>query len=49
MTIYHAIPAIPHDQWADEPTPQGQRLFTERAAIARFILDLLDTTQSKAA
>jgi Phosphotransferase enzyme family len=44
MTIFHAIPAIPYEHRTAEPTPQLRKLYTDRAATARFILDLLDNT-----
>jgi Phosphotransferase enzyme family len=44
MTIYHAIPAIPYEHRTAEPTPQLRKLYTDRAASARFILNLLDST-----
>lgn len=43
MTIYHAIPAIPYEHRTAAPTPQLRQLYTQRAAVARFILDLLDS------
>jgi Phosphotransferase enzyme family len=45
MTIYHAIPAIPYEHRTAAPTPQLRRLYIQRAATARFILDLLDSTE----
>jgi hypothetical protein len=44
MTIFHAIPAIPSEHYDAETTPELHRLFAGRAAIARFVLDLLDSS-----
>ena len=44
MTVFAALPSIPIEHLHDEPTPQLRRLFHGRAAIARFVLDLLDDT-----
>jgi hypothetical protein len=44
MTVFSALPSIPIEHLDDEPTPQLRRLFYGRAAIARFVLDLLDAT-----
>jgi hypothetical protein len=44
MTVFSALPSIPIEHLDDEPTPQLRRLFHGRAAIARFVLDLLDDT-----
>ena len=44
MTVFSALPAVPIEHLNDEPTPQLRRLFHGRAAIARFVLDLLDET-----
>ena len=44
MTVFAALPSIPIEHLDDEPTPQLRRLFHGRAAIARFVLDLLDDT-----
>ena len=44
MTVFSALPSIPIEHLDDEPTPQLRRLFHSRAAIARFVLDLLDDT-----
>jgi hypothetical protein len=45
MTVFSALPSIPIEHLDDEPTPQLRRLFHGRAAIARFVLDLLDGTR----
>jgi phosphotransferase family enzyme len=45
MTVFSALPSIPIEHLDDEPTPQLRRLFHGRAAIARFVLDLLDDTR----
>ena len=45
MTVFSALPSIPIEHLDDEPTPQLRRLFHARAAIARFVLDLLDDTR----
>jgi hypothetical protein len=45
MTVFAALPSIPIEHLDDEPTPQLRWLFHGRAAIARFVLDLLDDTQ----
>jgi hypothetical protein len=45
MTIFSALPSIPIEHLDDEPTPQLRRIFHSRAAIARFVLDLLDDTR----
>jgi hypothetical protein len=44
MTVFAALPSIPIEHLHDEPTPQLRRFFHGRAAIARFVLDLLDDT-----
>jgi Phosphotransferase enzyme family len=44
MTIYHAIPAIPYEHRTAAPTPHLRQLYTQRAATARYVLDLLDST-----
>jgi hypothetical protein len=44
MTVFSALPSVPVEHLDDEPTPQLRRLFRCRAAIARFVLDLLDDT-----
>jgi hypothetical protein len=44
LTVFSALPSIPLEHLDDEPTPQLRRLFHSRAAIARFVLDLLDGT-----
>jgi hypothetical protein len=45
MTVFSALSSIPIEHLDDEPTPQLRRLFHARAAIARFVLDLLDDTR----
>jgi len=45
MTVFSALPSIPIEHLEDEPTPQLRRLFRGRAAIARFVLDLLEDTR----
>jgi phosphotransferase family enzyme len=45
MTVFSALPSIPIEHLDDEPTPRLRRLFHGRAAIARFVLDLLDDTR----
>jgi hypothetical protein len=47
MTIFHAIPSIPYEHRTTEVRPELQPLFANRAAMARHILDLLDTTHHK--
>jgi hypothetical protein len=44
MTIFSALPALPLEHLLDPPTPQLRRLCRARAAIAHFVLDLLDST-----
>jgi hypothetical protein len=44
MTVFSALPSVPVEHLGDEPTPRLRRLFHGRAAIARFVLDLLDDT-----
>jgi hypothetical protein len=48
-TIYHAIPAIPYEHRTAEPDPHLYRLFANRAAMARHLLDLLDATDERPA
>jgi hypothetical protein len=45
MTVFSALPAIPVEHLGDEPTPRLRRICHARAAIARFVLDLLDDTR----
>jgi Phosphotransferase enzyme family len=45
MTIYHAIPGVPFEHRTAPPTPELHRLHAERAAMTRFILDLLDASE----
>jgi hypothetical protein len=44
MTVFSALPSVPVEHLHDEPAPRLRRLFRGRAAIARFVLDLLDDT-----
>jgi hypothetical protein len=44
LTIYCAIPAMPFEHRDAAPTPALRRLYAERAAATRFVLDLLDAT-----
>jgi hypothetical protein len=44
MTVFSALGSVPVEHLDDEPTPRLRRLFHGRAAIARFVLDLLDDT-----
>jgi hypothetical protein len=44
MTVFSALPSVPIEHLDDEPTPRLRRLFHDRAAIARLVLDLLDDT-----
>ena len=44
MTVFSALGSFPVEHLGDEPTPRLRRLFRCRAAIARFVLDLLDDT-----
>jgi hypothetical protein len=44
MTVFSALGSFPVEHLGDEPTPRLRRLFHGRAAIARFVLDLLDDT-----
>jgi hypothetical protein len=45
MTVFSALPSLPVEHFGEEPTPQLRQLFLSRAAIARFVLDLLDDTR----
>ncbi|MEV6494799.1 phosphotransferase, partial [Actinoplanes sp. NPDC051633] len=47
MTIFHAIPSIPYEHRTAEAGPDLLPLFANRAAMAGFILDLLDATQGE--
>lgn len=44
LTVYYAIPALPFEHRHAAPTPALHRLYAERAAATRFVLDLLDAT-----
>jgi hypothetical protein len=44
MTIFHGLPAIPFEHQAAAPTGTLRHLFHERAAAARFIFSLLDSS-----
>jgi hypothetical protein len=47
MTIFHAIPSIPYEHRTTEAEPELRPLFANRSAMARYILDLLDSTEEK--
>lgn len=47
MTIFHAIPSIPYEHRTAEAGPDVHPLFANRAAMARYVLDLLDATEEK--
>jgi hypothetical protein len=49
MLIFAGLSAVPLEYLAIEPTPELKRLARERAAVARFILDLVDATMPAAA
>jgi hypothetical protein len=44
MTVFHAIPSIPHEHRDAAAAPELLGLFANRAATARHVLDLLDAT-----
>ena len=44
MLIFAGLTAIPFEHLEREPTPELHRIARERAASARFILDLVDAT-----
>jgi hypothetical protein len=44
MTIFHGLTAIPFEHQDAAPTDALRYIFHQRAAAARFILDLLDRT-----
>jgi hypothetical protein len=44
MTIFHGLSAIPFEHQDAAPTDTLRHIFHQRAAAARFILDLLDRT-----
>jgi hypothetical protein len=45
MLIYAGLSAIPFEHLESEPTPELHRIAAERAAAARFMLDLVDATE----
>ncbi|MDP9219087.1 MAG: aminoglycoside phosphotransferase family protein [Actinomycetota bacterium] len=44
MLIYSGLSAIPVEHLGERPTPELHRIGAERAAAARFMLDLVDAT-----
>lgn len=44
MLIYTGLSSFPLEHLPHEPTPERHRIAAERAAMARFILDLVDQT-----
>ena len=42
MLIFSGMSAIPVEHLASPPTPELHRIAAERAAAARFMLDLVD-------
>ncbi len=44
MLIFSGMSAIPGEHLASPPTPELRRIVAERAAAARFMLDLVDAT-----
>jgi hypothetical protein len=44
MLLYTGLSSFPLEHLAHEPTPERHRIAAERAAMARFILDLVDQT-----
>ena len=42
--LFTGLSTLPFEQLDQEPTPELHRVAAERAAIARFSLDLLDAT-----
>jgi phosphotransferase family enzyme len=46
MLLYTGLSALPIEDLPLEPTPERRRIAAERAAMARFILDLVDSTES---
>jgi aminoglycoside phosphotransferase len=49
MLLFAGLPAIPFENLDSPPTPELERVAGERAASARFILDLLDETAAGSA
>lgn len=47
MTVFSALPSVPVEHLGQEPTPRLRQVFRNRAAIARFALDLLDDTRAR--
>ena len=47
MTVFSALPSVPVEHLGEEPTPRLSHVFRNRAAIARFALDLLDDTRAR--
>ena len=45
MLIFSGLSAIPVEHLDAEPTPELHRIAAERAAAARFMLDLVDATE----
>jgi hypothetical protein len=45
MLIFSGISAIPAEHLGSAPTPELLRISAERAAAARFMLDLVDATE----
>jgi hypothetical protein len=45
MLIFSGLSAIPFEHLGQEPTPELHRIAGERAAAARFMLDLVDATE----
>ena len=48
MTVFAALSAVPVEHLDADPTPALHRLVHARAAVARFVLDLLDDTHRQA-
>ena len=46
MVLFSGVSAVPFEHLGTEPTPELQRIAGERAASARFILDLLAETSA---
>lgn len=44
MVIFSGLSAIPVEYLGSAPTPELHRVTAERAAAARFMLDLVDAT-----
>lgn len=47
LTVFAALPAVPVEHLAADPTPGLHRLARARADVARFVLDLLDATRRR--